>query len=303
LISEDEMRRLAFARHLYNIGVEQSRRPQPFSAVAILHFHDAVELFLHMAAEHFGENTNNVQFMQYWDRIEPHLSGHRLAERESMRRLNMMRVNLKHHNNYPAPLSIEGSRASVTSFFEMNTPLVFDIEFTDVSMLNLVEYQETRARLEVAERLMQERKVDEAITESAVAFAALMDAIEAKLYKRYGRSPFSFGSPVILGNLIGGVPSAYSINPTPGRFAQELAFQVHAELEKVQRAMKPLTMGLDYRRFARFQLLTPHVWKAIGRDEYMSDATTRDEPFTLEESRFCFDFVIESALHLQEFDF
>ncbi len=88
MLSDDKMRRLAFARYLYGLGVEQSRRPQPFSAVAILHFHDAVELFLQLAAEHHNESTKGIQFEQYWERLEPHLNGQRLAERETMRRLN-----------------------------------------------------------------------------------------------------------------------------------------------------------------------------------------------------------------------
>jgi len=45
---------LAFIRYLFNIGVEQSFKPEPQCALAILNFHDAIELFFGLSCEHLG---------------------------------------------------------------------------------------------------------------------------------------------------------------------------------------------------------------------------------------------------------
>ena len=42
---EDIMKRLAFVKHIYKVGVEQSRKPEPFCWLSVLTFHDAVEPF------------------------------------------------------------------------------------------------------------------------------------------------------------------------------------------------------------------------------------------------------------------
>lgn len=36
-----EVKRLAFIRHLYKVGVEQSNQPEPLNAMSLLSFHDA----------------------------------------------------------------------------------------------------------------------------------------------------------------------------------------------------------------------------------------------------------------------
>jgi hypothetical protein len=46
------MRRLAFIRLLYQQGVGQSQLPEPLSFSCVLTFHDTIELFVILAAEH-----------------------------------------------------------------------------------------------------------------------------------------------------------------------------------------------------------------------------------------------------------
>ena len=45
-----------------------------------------------------------------------------------MRRLNKVRVDLKQIGILPSKLMVESLRANATSFFDENTPLLFDIE-------------------------------------------------------------------------------------------------------------------------------------------------------------------------------
>jgi hypothetical protein len=50
----ESMRRLAFIRALYQQGVEQSGQLEPWTAASVLSFHDAVELFMILSAEHLN---------------------------------------------------------------------------------------------------------------------------------------------------------------------------------------------------------------------------------------------------------
>jgi hypothetical protein len=68
-LTKDLTRRLAFVRYLYGLGVDQSHKPEPFAAVAVLTFHDACEMFLQIAAEHNGvtfPKQRSPDFLEYW---------------------------------------------------------------------------------------------------------------------------------------------------------------------------------------------------------------------------------------------
>lgn len=73
---EEVIRRLVFIRYLYNLGVEQSKKAEPYSWTSVLTFHDAVELFLVLSAEYLGISENNLKelkFSRYWEIINPKL--------------------------------------------------------------------------------------------------------------------------------------------------------------------------------------------------------------------------------------
>lgn len=45
------LQRLSFIKYLFSIGITQSYQPEPLCGVAILSFHDSIELFLCLASE------------------------------------------------------------------------------------------------------------------------------------------------------------------------------------------------------------------------------------------------------------
>jgi hypothetical protein len=71
--------------------------------------------------------------------------------------------------------------------------------------------------------------------------------------------------------------------------------------ERTRSALTSIALGIDYRKFVEFDMLTPSVHRmASGRTEVWADST---KPMTQLEFGRCFDFIIETALKLQEFDF
>lgn len=288
------MRRLALIRYLYEIAVQQSRQAEPLGLVSILAFHDSIELFLQLASEQLNVEKQSQSFMEYWELLEPKL-GRELSEKESLRRLNKARVDFKHYGILPSRLEIEGFRASTTNFFEVNCPLIFTVEFSSISMIALVQYAQARGSLEEALKLMDKENFGDALSKIAVAFAQLVDEYENKKKSGFGPSPFNFGDSFAFLN-------SFFMNIKDRDFAR-FVDKVGDSLEAIQSAVKLLSLGLDYRRYVRFAMLTPYVRKAGDGSYEIVPVTKREKALTLQECRFCLDFVVESAIRLQEFDF
>jgi len=286
---EAVMRRLALIRYLYETGVQQSRQPEPLGLTSILMLHDTIELFLQLASEQLNVEKQNQGFMEYWELLESKL-GRELTERESLKRLNKARVDFKHYGILPSKLEIEGFRASTTNFLEVNSPMIFGVEFNSISMTSLVQCAEARGNLETALKLIEQEKCEEAIDKIAVAFAQLIYDYE----KRQTTGSFFFGESFLcLGS------SSIAIR---GSTLADFVDTVEDSLEALQRAVKVLSLGLDYRRYDKFTQLTPSVKKIPGGDYYIPSIKRERAP-TAYECRFCLDFVVESAIRLQEFDF
>jgi len=263
------------------------------ASASVLTFHDAIELFLQLASEHLNIGKKELEFMEYWEILGPKLQGGELAEKESMRRLNKSRVALKHHGTLPSKLDIEAFRASAANFFEENSPLVFGLEFGSISLVNLVRSTEARSSLLDATQLIKEGKTEDALDRIAIAFAQIVDDYENRKRDRFGRSPFFFGEPLTF-------ESSFFLGIQGDRLAR-FVDKVKDSIDSIQSAMKILSLGLDYCRYAKFQLLTPYV-RRIPNGPYHLARRQQDKPPSIDECQFCHDFVVESAIRLQESD-
>jgi hypothetical protein len=282
-------KRLAFIKYLNKTGQEQAKRPEPLCWASILTLHDAVELFLQLVAEYAGVDAavKDIQFMHYWSKTQPllaKLGKPALTHRIAMERLNNARVNFKHYSNPPAKSAITGSYApDVNSFLEDNSSAIFNITLATVSLVNLVTCQATQAELTQAEKLKQTGQYQEAITHARFAFNELIDDYEATKTDNLGRSPFDF-----LGL---GFDCGFDV--------------VRQSVKSLEEAVKIIGFGIDFKRYGKFKLLTPYVYKS-GNDRYYKPLAVDPETsksHTAVDADFCIDFVIESALALQEFDF
>ena len=232
-----------------------------------------------------------------------------LTQKESMRRLNGARVGLKHHGTLPSKLDIEAFRATATSFFEENTPTVFHVNFATISLIELIQCVDTRNNLAQAEELLKDGKIEDSLDRIAVAFNELIDDYERRKTGRFGRSPFFFGdSMTFLDSFFMGLGHGHRgiagvTSETEDKLAQFID-RVKESIEALQDAVKILSLGIDYRRYVKFRLLTPSILRTIGGGYHIARAQrgARGMP-TADDVQFCIDFVIESAITLQAFDF
>lgn len=291
VLDESVMKRLAFIKYMYKVAIEQSYKAEPLCSISILTFHDAIESFSRLSAEFLGIKLNSkMDFMEYWNK------NNKLTQKESMRRLNKARVNLKHYGNMPSKLDLEGFRASATNFFEENTPIIFEIEFSSISLIDLVQCEDAKNNLKKAEQLLEEDKKGEALEKIAIAFEQVIDDYKDRVKSGYWESPFDMGRSI---------ETFHVGDDLYGDFHTKVATSINT----LQHIVRILCLGIDYRRYAKFQWIVPSVWKmndGIYHIHRTSRDTTREDierKLSMEDVQFCIDFVIESAITLQEFEF
>lgn len=287
------IRRLAFIKYLYSLGVQQSRAPEPLAGASILTFHDAAELFLYLAAEIHNVAQPKMEFMGYLTTLAKHLGLSALPLQSSMHRLNSARVALKHQGILPSKLENEGFRAIIANFFEENTPLLFSREFAAISLTDVVQPDNAREYLKSAEERLSKSLFADALQDTCVAFDQMLVDYEDRKRDRFGRSIFGFGRelriPVSLLNERGALAD----------FMREACDNLNA----MQAGFKMLALGIDYSQYLKFRLLTPSFFKNMSGTYKFYEGHTGPVTQSKEDVQFCIDFVILSALQLQESDF
>lgn len=282
------LRRLAFARSLFHIGAEQINSPEPMSSVGVLQLHDCVELFLQLAVEHLNapSASKKTEFMQYFDLLNGVLAPKVLAHTEGMRRLNKTRVALKHDGVIPGQADLEGFRASVDAFLEENTPQIFNVAFSEISLATLIVNKLAQDRMLAADAAITSGDYGTALEAIAVAFQALVSE-----YLHDDRYPDNYPYLRHIDRRdLDGINSRVDLADFLNEFKK--AF------EQLRNNVSSLSLGLDIMRLRRFRRLTPSAAVAtsgvydVWHDERFSQTAKADV-------LFCYSFVIDSALKLQ----
>jgi hypothetical protein len=287
-LGPNTIKRLAFIRFLYGQGLEQAARPQPLAATALLSFHDAVEMFLLLAAEHLGVNLDkNTPFDGYWTQIAAQASV-QLPSRNAMRRMNSSRVNFKHHGSIPSATDLDQFRGDVTTFFTDATQAVFDAGFTSIDMTDLVTQQAALTKIRDAETHASQGDYIETLELLKEALHDLLDSYTDREHYSPGANAFSYSFPPV------------RRDSTPA-WARDYITRLTDAAAQTQRVLRVLAVGLDYQRYKRFQMLTPRSLHSLDGQKL------RAEPFPGlqvgdEDYQFCKLFVIETAIHLAEMD-
>jgi len=295
------VQRLAFIKYLYQTAITQSQSPSPLNCASILTMHDAIELFLQLASEHLNVGSERPAFIEYWDILNKKIAPLELAQKESMRRLNKARVAIKHHGTFPSELDIESFRASTTNFFEDNTSLVFKVNLHEISLVEFVNPEISRQKLKDAEIAISQGDTLKALDDIAIAFDKMISDYENRKRTPFSDSPFYFGRDLTFQTsfcmgLNGGLDS-YE------RSMAEFVDRVKESIEAMQNAIKILALGMDYRKYSKFKGLTPQLVRLMNGQYYSTRRFDEKQKPSVEDTRFCIHFVIESALALSQFDY
>ncbi|MCX5256811.1 hypothetical protein OOK27_22190 [Streptomyces canus] len=313
-ISPQNMKNLAFIRLLHRQGIEQSLLPEPLSFTSVLTFHDAVEMFLIVAAEHLGAFVKDRDpfIKRFFEGLHPSnfADGVELQGQYGIKRLNDLRNGFKHTAGFPGPNAVLEAKTDTARFFEENTPRVFGLVFDDIDLAEVVQHDQTRARLKAAAQLDSEGSRLEAMGTLAVAFEELMnDQVNDNEAPR-GLSAYSFGQRIPRSGLRTDEVQATLYQPdhpsrrgTPARAAQTLAREythIRDVTKALQEGMRLMVLGVDFHQYQRFTRLTPDVSYTYANPEAPLFSTEPGYAPNQDEFDFCRQFVITVALRLTE---
>src|SRR5260370_5551434 len=94
----EQLIRLSLVRYLLQQAETQAAQPTPLYALAILPAHDALEMFLDVAAEALNAPPAKTPALRdYWDRFKQATPPVELPMQRAIDKLNRCRVALKHH--------------------------------------------------------------------------------------------------------------------------------------------------------------------------------------------------------------
>jgi hypothetical protein len=290
------LERLAMCKYMVGVASEQLQQPDPQASIALLTYHDGVELFLVTAADYLGIATDrDTTFLKYWKALRP---GDRdLPFYGAMKRLNDGRVALKHHGHIPRRADLAEFAVVVPEFYAEAVSAVFvGLNWADVSMADYVTVPAVRDALKRAERSLSEGKVADGLSACAEAFDDLLVAVGESARSEYGyRSPFDLGEDMSW-KTASSVGLQRVIGPTA-----KLADFVDAtskSIQAIQRGLKIVLLGLDYKRYARFMQLTPIIVKYFGGHRELHPRHEKG-PQAADDLQFCIEFVLDAALALR----
>jgi hypothetical protein len=277
--SREEMERLALIRYQLDLALRQADQPHPLNGFCLLGFQDAVESFLHLAADHIGIRIKSDKFPDYVDGVSSNMPDNEpLVYRKSLLSLNNARVALKHHGNLPAQGTIKRHRATSLEFFDDTTPRLFGVSFDSISLTQLIGNEEVRQHVQHAEQAWQEGRVRTTMTELRFGFDALIRDHDER------RPPFT-RRPVF---------------PLPeSSAAREVGVRsIIKWLEALEQELALISLGVDLHQYAFFRSHTPGVHYVGGGRPTVDFVGNVEDRFNEEVFEFCRQFVIDTALQL-----
>jgi hypothetical protein len=287
------LQRLSFIKYLFSLGQYQSQQPEPLCAASVLSFHDSVELFLQLVLEKLNIAKKTQGFIDYWDVVEKAELGIRLTQKESMRRLNKARSQLKHHGLLPAKLDIESYKITALNFFKDNCAIIFKVDFDDISLIDIISYERPREQLKKAKENYKKGMIEDSLLNIYHSFNYLLTDYE-KSKKIYHRSFFDFGPERFESRKVdyfGHGLESHEINS----FIED----VSKSISKMQGVLRILCLGINFKKYVKFKSILPPFKFAIDGTVYCNGKITLND----EDYEFCINFIVESAMKLQEFDF
>lgn len=299
-LTADRVKRLAFVRSLMFDAVRQLNQPEPFDAAALLSLHDALELFIGLFCNQLDLKPQD-ELMQQWEALRSHVE-EPLPYREDVRKLSRARAQLKHHGVFPSRLDLEWFRDVTERFLAQACPQVFGVELRTVSLVDLIASNEAQESLRRAAASRERGDVYDFLRSLSVALEQLLHDFEASKKYQGLRSAFELSSLDRLPRYRM-EPASSRLSESEGRFAA-FTERLHDVLDEVERSLKVLALGIDFRRLARFRSLTP-MSKRLADGNYVTMGLDwiADRSYSAEELDFCFGFVVSTGLSLYSENF
>lgn len=269
------MERMILAKMLYENGISATANlnDRLRFAMGIISFHDAVELSLGAIADHLNiPKMEKAYMMDYIGGIQNQDSERRkIPCSQQLKTLNTLRNNIKHQGITPDPEANKHLPNSITTFFHRLCSLYLDLDFNQITLIELIASSQLKKLLIDAQSSIQQHQYTSSLEFLSLAMYNLIekDFLESK-------------------------------------FTGVLHFErkvIYPESEGLNFAVKLLENGVDLKLYKNVHALIPQVGLNLETNEtvYLWDKNYSHEGnWTEENVRMCLDFVIDLALKFQK---
>ncbi len=159
-LTEQLVNRIVACKHQFRIAEENARSQRDATLpAAICNLQDSVESFLHALAEHFhAPLPERADFDKYFSIVgesikkRDDLKSYDIPYKVSLLRMNKMRVNAKHHGVLPERDDLNRLIITVRAFFDDVCRDVFSINFSTISLTDILNDGEIKYLLSQAEK-------------------------------------------------------------------------------------------------------------------------------------------------------
>ena len=214
-----------------------------------------------------------------------------------MRRLNKARVGLKHHGTLPSKLDVQAFAETCSAFWSDATPLVFGVTPDSISLSSFVSPAAARAEIDEAIARLEAGDAKASVDHAALALRIALDDYDKRKRSVWG-SPFDFGESFSFSNF-----DVSELERTHDRAARVVKNLVKS-VEALQSAMKYIALGIDFRRYARFELVAPNIVQTMDGKYHLSRyGGAGKKEIDSEDARYAIDFVIDAAIRIVDFDY
>ena len=297
-------KRLSLVKYLYQQGVETSYKADAIAGFSILQFHDAVEMFLLLALEHMGtsaQNQTNAKSKMFLMNFFDVLQG--ITMKPAINSLNLCRNAIKHNGQFPSKSDIEKHRVNVGQFFVYHSKEFFDIDFTSVSLIDLVSFTQTHSFLVDAQKCLEKNKFYECLVECSKAFDCLLREYNSSKFYRF-KNIFEIGEEC--DKSYERFVNAAAIDNSFGRHNRWFE-KSSKTINNVRHIQQLMLMGVDCNRYVLFNAVTPefHYWPEEDKydiypqQDYMENIVY----MTKDTCEMCMSFIIDTSLKFQNLDY
>ncbi len=293
------LRRLSYSKYLYDVARRGLCSPSPLAGVmALLQMHDSVEIFQVVVLESVRAPINHRRpFMEFWDRVKDK-TGAEPPYRHLFDVFNNMRVQLKHHAIVPDLTELRGLCAVIPSFFSEVSAKFLNIDFSTISLADLLENREARDRMKEAEQAMLSADYQTALGKIAVAFEILMQGSDNEFDRYVSFGPKLSWERPFKGSDIQSITK--NLRPSDSGEVRAICERFQMQLDELKRTVELLVCGVNLQQYKKFRYVTPLVSRASSGFVQLIVQQTHPILVNEENTNFGFQFVLETGLRTQE---
>jgi hypothetical protein len=252
-----------------------------------------------------SSNVSANKFEDYWKVLKPNVAGE-LTQLRGMQRLNRSRNDLKHNGVSPSAAMIALAVGDTATFMAATRQAVFGVDYSAVSMVDVVGQDAVRERLRAAETSAAVGTTRQAMIDIRDAYEILFKphASRPSIWPDRSASPFAFGADMRwkwtgARKLADKMQTALRTGHyRSDGYIRDVSEQLAMGVESAVQMREAVHAGSRDRLPGIRQVQPSHPRRAhLRQREARVPAPTGYAP-TQDEVRFCVEFVVTAALRL-----